>query len=64
VSNEKWTPEAVTRVLMDPRYCLSVPTVVTDEQWIAANAKVIEQMGSETYLATLLSVVSPQVMVP
>lgn len=56
MSNEKWTPEAVTRVLMDPRYCLSTPALVTDEQWIAANAKLIEQMGSETYFATLLSV--------
>jgi hypothetical protein len=56
VSNEKWTPEAVTRILMDPRYCLSTPAVVTDEQWITANAKLIAQMGPETYFATLLNV--------
>ena len=56
MSNEEWTPEAVTRVLMDPRYCLSTPAVVTDEQWIAANAKLIAKMGPETYLAALLSV--------
>jgi hypothetical protein len=56
MSQEKWTPETVTRVLMDPRYCLSKPAIVTDKQWIEANAKLIGQMGSETYLATLLSV--------
>jgi hypothetical protein len=56
MSQEQWTPESVTRMLMDPRYCLSEPAVVTDEKWIEANAKLIGQMGSETYLATLLSV--------
>jgi hypothetical protein len=56
MSQEKWTLESVTRVLMDPRYCLSEPAVVTDEQWIKANAKLIGEMGPETYLATLLSV--------
>jgi hypothetical protein len=52
MSQEQWTPESVTRMLMDPRYCLSEPAVVTDEKWIEANAKLIGQMGSETYLAT------------
>jgi hypothetical protein len=56
MSQEKWAPETVTRVLMDSRYCLSEPAVVTDEQWIEANSKLIDQMGPETYLATLLSV--------
>jgi hypothetical protein len=56
MSQEQWTPESVTRMLMDPRYCLSEPAVVTDEKWIEANAKLIGQMRSETYLATLLSV--------
>jgi hypothetical protein len=41
MSREDWTPESVTRVLMDPRYCLSEPAVIADEQWIEANAKLI-----------------------
>jgi hypothetical protein len=56
MSREDWTPESVICVLMDPRYCLSEPAVIADEQWIEANAKLIDQMGAETYLATLLSV--------
>jgi hypothetical protein len=30
--------------------------VVAEEQWIAANARLIEEMGAPTYLMTLLSV--------
>jgi len=56
MSQEKWTPEAVTRVLIDPRYTLAEPPVILEEQWIEANAKLIEQLGPQAYLSTLLGV--------
>ena len=39
-----------------PNYCLTDPPVVTEEKWIEANAKLVQKMGAESYLATLLSV--------
>jgi hypothetical protein len=56
MSQQKWTAEAVTQVLIDPRYCLSEPRVISDKQWIEANVNLIAQLGPETYLATLLGV--------
>ncbi len=41
---------------MNPVYVLKDPSVVPEEQWIAANAKLIEEMGVHTYLVTLLDV--------
>ncbi|MCU1247208.1 MAG: hypothetical protein JWQ49_237 [Edaphobacter sp.] len=32
------------------------PPVVTEEKWIEANAKLVQKMGVEPYLFTLLSV--------
>ena len=55
-AQEKWAPESVARVLMNPAYVLVDPSVVPEEQWIAANAKLIDTMGPHTYLATLLDV--------
>jgi hypothetical protein len=56
MAEEKWTPDSVARVLIDPRYCLVTPPAVTEEKWIAANAKLIREMGAENYLATLLTI--------
>ena len=56
MAGPKWTPESVQRILMDPRYCLSQPQAIDDETWIKANAKMIESMGPNLYLATLLSI--------
>ena len=40
----------------EPLYCLSEPPIVSENEWIKANAKMIRQMGEEIYLDTLLSV--------
>jgi hypothetical protein len=53
---QEWTPDSVARTLINPGYCLSQPPVVDEEQWIKANARLIRELGAETYLATLLSV--------
>jgi uncharacterized protein (DUF362 family) len=44
------------RTLINPNYWLTDPPVVTEEKWIKANAKLVQKMGAESYLATLLSV--------
>jgi hypothetical protein len=41
---------------MNPNYCLTGPPIVTEEKWIEANARLVQKMGAESYLATLLSV--------
>jgi hypothetical protein len=46
---QPWTEDSVD-------YCLTDPPVVTEEQWIKANARLVQKMGAESYLATLLSV--------
>jgi hypothetical protein len=39
-----------------PKLLSHRPPVVTEEKWIEANAKLVQKMGVEPYLATLLSV--------
>ena len=54
--DQPWTEDSVARTLINPNYCLTDPPVVTEEKWIEANAKLVQKMGVEPYLATLLSV--------
>jgi hypothetical protein len=54
--DQPWTEDSVARTLINPNYCLTDPAVVTEEKWIEANAKLVQKMGAESYLATLLSV--------
>jgi hypothetical protein len=35
-------------------YCLSNPPVISEGQWIEANAKLIRDLGPEVYLRQLL----------
>ena len=54
--DQPWIEDSVGRTLINPNYCLTDPPVVTEEKWIEANAKLVQKMGVEPYLATLLSV--------
>ena len=54
--DQPWTEDSVARTLINPNYCLTDPPVVTEEKWIEANAKLVQKIGVESYLATLLSV--------
>jgi hypothetical protein len=54
VSNKDWTSEDVRKVLANPMYCLSTPPVISEGQWIVANAKLIRELGPEAYLRQLL----------
>ena len=53
MAQDKWTPEAFARALINPHCCLTRPPVVPEEQWIAANVKLIRDMEEETYLTNL-----------
>lgn len=56
MAKEKWKPDAAPRVRMNPAYVLIDPSVVPEEKWVAANIKLIAEMGAHTYLLTLLDV--------
>ena len=49
-----WTSEDVRKVLANPMYCLSTPPVISEGQWIEANARLIRELGPEAYLRQLL----------
>ena len=49
-----WTSEDVRKVLTNPMYCLSTPPVISEGQWIEANARLIRELGPEAYLRQLL----------
>ena len=52
--NYDWTSEDVRKVLANPMYCLSTPPVISEGQWIEANARLIRELGPEAYLRQLL----------
>ncbi|AXC09707.1 hypothetical protein ACPOL_0324 [Acidisarcina polymorpha] len=49
-----WTSEDVRNILLNPKYCLSTPPVISEGQWIEANARLIRELGPEIYLRQLL----------
>jgi hypothetical protein len=59
--NSDWRPEDVRKVLANPMYCLSTPPVISEGQWIEANAKLIRELGPEAYLRQLLDVIKEPV---
>jgi hypothetical protein len=54
--DQPWTEDSVARTLLNPNYCLTDPPAVAKEKWIEANTKLVQKIGVEPYLATLLSV--------
>ena len=48
--------DSVARTLINPNYSLTDPTIVTEVKGIKANVRLVQKMGAESYLATLLSV--------
>ncbi|XYH97134.1 hypothetical protein ACMHYB_09750 [Sorangium sp. So ce1128] len=54
----------VRRIMLNPFYAIQIAPMlaephdpmVTEEQWIAANARLIEEMGTEAWLRELLAV--------
>ncbi|MGO9977570.1 MAG: hypothetical protein ACLP01_33215 [Solirubrobacteraceae bacterium] len=59
-----WTPADVTALIANAFYAINIDPVLatphelllSEERWIAANTKLIQDLGPETYLRNLLSV--------
>ena len=58
------TPADVTGIIGNPVYAINIapvlaephPQLISEEQWVATNAKLIADLGPETYLRNLLSI--------
>ena len=58
------TEDDVRRILLNPFYAIEIApilaephdTTVSEDQWIAANAKLIQEIGAEAWLRELLTV--------
>ena len=63
-SSNSWDAAAVTGVLINPFYAITIDEgllgehqpMVSEEQWIKANTKLIDELGAEEYLGRLLKV--------
>jgi hypothetical protein len=61
---DQWGKESVAAMLMNPFYAITISEdllgdhrpMVSQDQWVAANVQLIEQLGSEVYLRQLLTV--------
>jgi hypothetical protein len=61
---DDWTEGDVNALLGNPFYAIEIdpvlaephPPLVSEEKWIAANVKTIEEIGPEAYLRNLLSI--------
>ena len=57
------TEDDVRRILLNPFYAIEIATVlaephdtmVSEDQWVAANAKLIQEIGAEMWLRELLT---------
>jgi hypothetical protein len=60
----EWTEDDVRRLAMNPFYAITIEPelcephepMVTEDQWVAANVRMIGDLGAEGYLRTLLDV--------
>jgi hypothetical protein len=58
------TPADVTGIVANPVYAINIapvlakphPALISEQAWIAANVKLIEDLGPEAYLRNLLSI--------
>ena len=56
--------DPTTTMLMNPYYAITLypglfgehPPMVTEDQWVAANTRLISELGTEAYLRQLLAV--------
>ena len=60
----EWTPGDVNAMVINPFYAIEIEPslaephepLVSEDQWVAANIKVLEDIGAEAYFRSLLSV--------
>jgi hypothetical protein len=59
-----WNPDDVVKLIINPIYAINIhetlalphETMLSEDEWVAANAKMITDLGPELYLRTLLGV--------
>lgn len=53
----QWTVNDVQRVISDPRTAGvgGWPAIISENDWVAANVRMIAEMGADRYLRTLLA---------
>jgi hypothetical protein len=49
-----WTENDVRKLLSDPNYCLGANRAISEELWIKAAVRSINEDGAETFLRNLL----------
>lgn len=63
-SEENWTPGDVVGIMSNPFYAIEIDPVlasshqpmISEDEWVAANVRLIEDLGPEPYLRNLLSI--------
>lgn len=61
---DEWTPGDVTALIANPFYAIEIDAeltaphapLISEDQWVAANIKLLEDLGPEAYLRSLLSI--------
>jgi hypothetical protein len=64
MSNTSWSEGDVSRILSNPFYAITFDPslfidhepIISKEQWVQANVRMIEQMGAEAYVRQLLEI--------
>jgi hypothetical protein len=60
----EWTPGDITGTIANPFYAINIDEglalphepMISEEEWVRANVKLIKELGPESYLRNLLSV--------
>jgi hypothetical protein len=61
---EQWTPGDVASMIANPFYAVNIDEglvlphkpLISEDDWVKANVRLIEELGAEAYLRNLLSV--------
>jgi hypothetical protein len=64
LAKHEWTEDDVAAVVVNPFYavnfeanlCLEHPTLVSKEEWVRANLRLMEELGTERWLYRLLEI--------
>jgi len=62
--DHEWTPGDVTSMIANPFYAINIDEglavphepLISEDNWVKANVRLIEELGAEPYLRNLLSV--------
>jgi hypothetical protein len=63
-NDDEWTPGDVTGMIANPFYAINIDEelavphepLISEDDWIEANVRLIDELGAEPYLRNLLSV--------